>query len=134
MIHKIMNKRKRRKKKMKYRNVFSVIKESDKAADFIYCIYVMFCEKKDEEVEKQIHEEVKRIWSENEPHLTVTNLMLLFEDDILKKAVSLLYPKEEKEKDGEFYIGFLTDESEVSEVGLSEFQKQAVIFYSKFIE
>ena len=74
---------------MKYRNVFSVIKESDRAADFIYCIYVMFCEKKDEEVEKQIHEEVKRIWSENEPHLTVTNLMLLFEDDVLKKHIAL---------------------------------------------
>ena len=119
---------------MNYRNVFTVTDDKKKVSDFIYCLYVMFTEAKDEDIKDQIESCVEKKWSENKPHIIVTDLMIEIKDDVLKQVVSYLYPKEDKEKDNDFYLGFLTDESEVPEVGLSDFQKQAVVFYSKLID
>lgn len=115
---------------MKYDNVFSVSDSPERTGEFLYSVYAAYVEKKDEDVKNDIIKRVSEIWKKNEKvHLTVSALVLSTNDDILKSVYLLFYPKEEKEREYNHYLGFLCDESETETLELSDFQNEVLKFY-----
>ena len=115
---------------MKYDNVFSVSDSPERTGEFLHSVYAAYVEKKDEDVKNDIIKSVREIWKKNEKvHLTVSALVSSTNDDILKRVYSLFYPKEEKEREYNHYLGFLCDESETETLELSDFQNEVLKFY-----
>lgn len=121
---------------MVYDNVFSLSSRQDLYVEFLYGLYVVFTENCDEDVKTDIANAVKSVWKENEKvHIKVMDLYFTLKDDVLKKVVSYLFPKEEKENnDNEFYLGFLCDESDKNEMEISKFQREAIKLYLLLLE
>lgn len=121
---------------MVYDNVFSLSSRQDLYVEFLYGLYVVFTENRDEDVKTDIANAVKNVWKETEKvHIKVMDLYFTLKDDVLKKVVSFLFPKEEKENnDNEFYLGFLCDGSDKNEMEISDFQREAVKLYLLLLE